>query len=243
MEVILQYREFLRTAPTTDSEVKVKDESEGGGGDHGSNRNDLVPRPLSVGGGDREHGPGHGIVTSGPDADTELDTDIDVNPTSTSTSMTAHDPEISSPPGAASVSGVTSGSNYTYVSFDTNKTIAKSGHSASLGKDTSNPQNWTMIYKAWVIAQISFLALSLTFASSVSSAASSGARLELGGTELAGTATTGAFVVGIGFGAMPFAPLSECESTGQSRPLARIELYFHFVGTVRTKTTLSGGSS
>lgn len=77
--------------------------------------------------------------------------------------------------------------------------------------DKANPQNWSMGYKAWVIAQLTFLTLSLTFASSVSSAASSGARAELGGSEIAGTATTGAFVVGIGLGAMPFAPLSERE--------------------------------
>jgi DHA1 family multidrug resistance protein-like MFS transporter len=71
-----------------------------------------------------------------------------------------------------------------------------------------------MAYRAWVIAQISFLTLSLTFASSVSSAASSGALAELGkeGNKIGGVATTGAFVVGIGLGAMPFAPLSECKS-------------------------------
>jgi DHA1 family multidrug resistance protein-like MFS transporter len=63
-----------------------------------------------------------------------------------------------------------------------------------------------------VISQISFLTLSLTFASSVSSAASTGALAEFGmeGNKIGGVATTGAFVVGIGLGAMPFAPLSEC---------------------------------
>lgn len=82
-----------------------------------------------------------------------------------------------------------------------------------LSGDKANPQNWSMAYKIWVIVQLTFLTLSLTFASSVSSAASSGARVELGGSELAGTATTGAFVVGIGLGAMPFAPMSERESS------------------------------
>lgn len=69
-----------------------------------------------------------------------------------------------------------------------------------------------MIYKSWIIGQISFLTLSLTFASSISSAAQAGMLDEFGrtGNEIGGVATTGAFVVGIGLGAMPFAPLSEC---------------------------------
>lgn len=98
-------------------------------------------------------------------------------------------------PGPSHTTSATASTTGTYVGF--------------LSGDRANPQNWSMIYKAWVIAQLTFLTLSLTFASSVSSAASSGARAELGGSELAGTATTGAFVVGIGLGAMPFAPLSE----------------------------------
>lgn len=70
-----------------------------------------------------------------------------------------------------------------------------------------------MVFKAWVIGQISFLTLSLTFASSISSAASPGMLAELGQEKnmIGGVATTGAFVLGIGLGAMPFAPLSECE--------------------------------
>jgi hypothetical protein len=67
-----------------------------------------------------------------------------------------------------------------------------------------------MIYKSWVIGQLTFMTLSLTFASSISSAASTGALVEFGGSVIGGEATTGAFVVGIGLGAMPFAPLSEC---------------------------------
>jgi hypothetical protein len=34
---------------------------------------------------------------------------------------------------------------------------------------------------------------------------------EFGCNEVVATATTGMFLVGMGFGAMPFAPLSECE--------------------------------
>jgi hypothetical protein len=80
--------------------------------------------------------------------------------------------------------------------------------------DPSNPQTWSMAYKSYVIGQISFLTLSLTFASSISSAASHGMLAEFGQSlnTIGGVATTGAFVVGIGFGAMPFAPLSECTS-------------------------------
>jgi len=87
-----------------------------------------------------------------------------------------------------------------YVAFTTN--------------DPSNPQNWSSLYKAYVIGQLTFLTLSLTFASSISSAASSGALMEFGKEEntIGGVATTGAFVVGVGLGAMPFAPLSECTS-------------------------------
>lgn len=106
---------------------------------------------------------------------------------------------------------------YTYVSFDG-------------PLDESNPQNWKMLYKAWVIAQLTCLTLSLTFASSVSSAAAQGARAELGGSELAGTATTGAFVVGIGLGAMPFAPLSECESTSSCCRLLKQMVRYHLCG-------------
>jgi hypothetical protein len=78
-------------------------------------------------------------------------------------------------------------------------------------EDPSNPQNWSQAYKAWVIGQLTFLTLSLTFASSISSAASPGALSEFGkeGNTIGGVATTGAFVVGVGLGAMPFAPLSE----------------------------------
>lgn len=87
-------------------------------------------------------------------------------------------------------------SQYRYVTF--------------LPDDPSNPQNWSLAYKSWLVIQLGILSVSLTFASSISSAAALGARGELGGGELAGVATTGAFVVGIGLGAMPFAPLSEC---------------------------------
>jgi DHA1 family multidrug resistance protein-like MFS transporter len=89
-----------------------------------------------------------------------------------------------------------------------------SNYVAFTANDPSNPQNWSRFYKSIVIGQISFLTLSLTFASSVSSAAASGALAEFGkdGNKIGGVATTGAFVVGIGLGAMPFAPLSECTS-------------------------------
>ena len=86
-------------------------------------------------------------------------------------------------------------------------------------EDPSNPQNWSQAYKAWVIGQLTFLTLSLTFASSISSAASPGALAEFGkeGYTIGGVATTGAFVVGVGLGAMPFAPLSECKCPDKMR--------------------------
>jgi hypothetical protein len=92
---------------------------------------------------------------------------------------------------------IKSDSSYRYVEFSSG--------------DPSNPQNWSLAYKNWVVVQLTFLTLSLTFGSSVSSSAAAGAIAEFGGGELGGTATTGIFVVGVGCGAMPFAPLSECE--------------------------------
>lgn len=77
--------------------------------------------------------------------------------------------------------------------------------------DPSNPQNWTVPYKSWVIFLLTFLTLSLTFASSASSSAEPGVIQEFGCSEVAATATTGAFLVGMGMGAMPAAPLSERE--------------------------------
>ena len=200
MEVILQYRHFLRTAPANSTATEDIDRE----------LKETIPRPSVTGGDhDHDHRNRHEAITTGPDAETNVDVNADVDPTSisTATSITAHEP-TSQPTSQQSQQASEKSSSYTYVSFQKNE------DGSSDRTDKSNPQNWSMLYKAWVIAQISFLALSLTFASSVSSAASSGARMELsGGSELAGTATTGAFVVGIGFGAMPFAPLSECEST------------------------------
>ncbi len=86
----------------------------------------------------------------------------------------------------------------TYVSF--------------LPSDPSNPQNWSSLYKAWVVFLLSFLTLSLTFASSASSSAEIGVMEEFGCGEIAATAMTGVFLVGMGLGAMPAAPLSECTS-------------------------------
>jgi DHA1 family multidrug resistance protein-like MFS transporter len=78
--------------------------------------------------------------------------------------------------------------------------------------DQANPQNWSIAYKGWVIALLSNLTLSLTFASSVSSAAEGGVMEEFGCGQIAATATTSTFLIGMGIGAMPAAPLSECES-------------------------------
>ncbi|WVQ98421.1 hypothetical protein IAU59_005544 [Kwoniella sp. CBS 9459] len=75
--------------------------------------------------------------------------------------------------------------------------------------DKRNPKNWSAAYKTFVIAQLSFLTLSMTFASSVSSAAENGMREEFGCGQVAATAGTGLFLVGMGVGAMPTAPLSE----------------------------------
>ncbi len=93
---------------------------------------------------------------------------------------------------------VTSPTLPTYVSF--------------LPSDPSNPQNWSSLYKAWVVFLLSFLTLSLTFASSASSSAEIGVMEEFGCGEIAATAMTGVFLVGMGLGAMPAAPLSECTS-------------------------------
>lgn len=78
--------------------------------------------------------------------------------------------------------------------------------------DNANPHNWSILYKAWIIAILSFLTLSLTFASSVSAATENAVMEELGCSQIAATATTGVFLVGMGLGAMPAAPLSECMS-------------------------------
>ncbi|WVW83504.1 hypothetical protein I302_105525 [Kwoniella bestiolae CBS 10118] len=75
--------------------------------------------------------------------------------------------------------------------------------------DQRNPKNWSVWYKTFVIGQLSFMTLSLTFASSVSSAAEEGMMQELGCGTIAATASTGLFLVGMGLGAMPMAPLSE----------------------------------
>ncbi|WVQ83309.1 hypothetical protein IAT38_005448 [Cryptococcus sp. DSM 104549] len=75
--------------------------------------------------------------------------------------------------------------------------------------DPRNPQNWSIAYKTWVIALLAFLTLSLTFASSASAAAEKGMREEFGCSQIAATAGTGIFLVGMGVGAMPMAPLSE----------------------------------
>ena len=84
----------------------------------------------------------------------------------------------------------------TYVSFDPS--------------DPADPQNWSFAFKSWVVSLLSFLTLSLTYASSASSSAKAGVMEEFGCGEVAATATTGIFLVGMGMGAMPAAPLSEC---------------------------------
>ncbi|AAW45807.1 conserved hypothetical protein [Cryptococcus deneoformans JEC21] len=82
-----------------------------------------------------------------------------------------------------------------YVTFDEN--------------DARNPQNWSKTYKTFVIGLLAFLTLSLTFASSVSSAAEQGMMEEFGCSQIAATAATSMFLIGMGVGAMPMAPLSE----------------------------------
>lgn len=84
-----------------------------------------------------------------------------------------------------------------YVTFDEN--------------DARNPQNWSKTYKTFVIGLLAFLTLSLTFASSVSSAAEQGMMEEFGCSQIAATAATSMFLIGMGVGAMPMAPLSECK--------------------------------
>lgn len=86
---------------------------------------------------------------------------------------------------------------FTYVAFEPS--------------DPQNPKNWSLIYKSWVIFLLSFLTLSLTFASAASSSAENGMKEEFGCGDVVATAATGLFLVGMGIGAMPFAPLSECE--------------------------------
>lgn len=76
--------------------------------------------------------------------------------------------------------------------------------------DPSNPKTWSRGYKIFVLMQLSFLTLSVTYASSASSSTESAIMQEFGCNEVVATATTGMFLVGMGFGAMPFAPLSEC---------------------------------
>ncbi|XAO21400.1 hypothetical protein I312_100149 [Cryptococcus bacillisporus CA1280] len=75
--------------------------------------------------------------------------------------------------------------------------------------DPRNPQNWSKAYKTFVIGLLAFLTLSLTFASSVSSAAERGMMEEFGCSQVAATAATSMFLIGMGVGAMPMAPLSE----------------------------------
>ncbi|WRT66815.1 uncharacterized protein IL334_003778 [Kwoniella shivajii] len=75
--------------------------------------------------------------------------------------------------------------------------------------DKKNPKNWSGWYKAFVIGQLTFLTLSLTFASSVSASSENGVMEEFGCSNVAATASTGIFLVGMGLGAMPQAPLSE----------------------------------
>lgn len=86
---------------------------------------------------------------------------------------------------------------YTYVAFEPS--------------DPANPQNWSLAYKSWVVFLLAFLTLSLTFASSASSSANEGMKREFGCGDVVATASTGLFLVGMGIGAMPFAPLSECK--------------------------------
>ncbi|WWD15633.1 hypothetical protein CI109_100055 [Kwoniella shandongensis] len=75
--------------------------------------------------------------------------------------------------------------------------------------DARNPHNWSLGYKTFVVGLLSFLTLGLTFASSVSSAAEDGMRKEFGCGQLAATAGTSMFLIGMGVGAMPMAPLAE----------------------------------
>lgn len=77
--------------------------------------------------------------------------------------------------------------------------------------DPRDPQNWSKAYKTFVIGLLAFLTLSLTFASSVSSAAERGMMEEFGCSQVAATAATSMFLIGMGVGAMPMAPLSECK--------------------------------
>ena len=77
--------------------------------------------------------------------------------------------------------------------------------------DPQNPQNWSRWYKAFVLAQLTFLTLSLTFASAASAPAEAGFMEEFGAGPITATAGTGLFLIGCGLGALPTAPLSERE--------------------------------
>ena len=85
-----------------------------------------------------------------------------------------------------------------YVSFEPN--------------DPANPQNWSRTYKSWVVVQLTWLTLSLTFASSAAAPAQDGMMAEFGCSEVTAVATTGVFLIGMGIASMPFAPLSERKS-------------------------------
>ena len=93
----------------------------------------------------------------------------------------------------------------------TNEAANQATYVAFEPADPANPQNWSDAYKAWVIVQLSILTLSLTFASAASSSAEKGMMEEFGCGEVAAVASTGVFLMGMGIGAMPFAPLSECK--------------------------------
>ena len=84
--------------------------------------------------------------------------------------------------------------------------------------DPANPQNWSMKYKIFVVCQVSFLTIVPTFASSASSSAEIGLQREFGSNVVVATATTGAFLAGMGIGAMPTAPLSECQCFARLPP-------------------------
>lgn len=66
-----------------------------------------------------------------------------------------------------------------------------------------------MRYKAFVILQLASVTLSMTYASAASSPASAGLQADFGLSEVGATASTSLFLIGMGLGAMPSAPLSE----------------------------------
>ncbi|EPX71637.1 MFS family membrane transporter [Schizosaccharomyces octosporus yFS286] len=74
--------------------------------------------------------------------------------------------------------------------------------------DSMNPSNWTMARKWWIIIQTSIITIVVTFGSSIYSSGVEQAAHELHASVPVSTVGSCTFLVGFGFGSLPFAPLS-----------------------------------